>query len=63
MTEHVAAFLGGSILSYLGRTMELELEAGSFDGHDSSVTYVVSGRAGTRVRVTVSIESADDLDR
>jgi hypothetical protein len=61
VTDHLAGFLGGTLLGRLDQ-LGLDLVPRSFDGDDKGVTFVVEGRAGTRVRVTVSIESVDDLD-
>lgn len=64
MTDHFVGFLAGTLLAkVLDLGLGLDLEAGSFDGDDKEVTMVVVGRAGTRIRITVAIESADDLDR
>jgi hypothetical protein len=61
VSDHLVGFLAGNLLAALV-ALGLDLEAGSFDGDDKSATLVVVGRAGTRVRVSVTIESADEID-
>ena len=60
MTDSLAAFLGGTLLYPLTHELGLELVPASFEGDEKGVTFVVEGRAGTRIRVTVAVESADD---
>ena len=62
MTDHLVGFLAGTLLAKLV-DLGLDLVPGSFDGDDKGATLVVEGRAGTRLRLSVTIESADDLDR
>lgn len=56
VSEHLPAFIAGALLHQLVDALDLDLEPASFDGDDDHATFVVVGRAGTRVRVTVALE-------
>lgn len=59
--DHLPAFVAGTLLAKCIDDLGLELEAASFDGGDTFASFVVAGRAGTRLRISVDVVSADSL--
>ena len=53
--DHLPAFIAGTMLAWCVRDLELELEAESFDGAEEWATFIVRGKAGTRVRLRVEV--------